>query len=139
MPSEPKKEIEGGEDVRAKSLNFSPTSRVTAPEVTDWHLVADHELEDISKPESGIAGAFGFAALGGAIGAMPSGCSALDKLSTQTPVAKEGLVSFSILLGSSVATIICLAIWFINRRRNSGLVTRIRARPKQVSAQSEVQ
>jgi hypothetical protein len=139
MTIEGEQQVEGGAGVRAASINFAPTSRVTAPEVTDWHLVADHELDSIAHPEAGITGAIGFAALGAALGAMPSGCTALDNISNGTNVPPESFRSLMILLPAIAAALICLAVWGISKWRNAGLVTRIRARPKRNSAQDQGQ
>lgn len=132
-------EVEAGPKVHASAINFSPASRVTAPDVTDWHLIADHELGSLSEPEAGVIGAIGFAALGAALGALPSGCTAVEKITTNAVVPGEAFRALLILLPATAATVICLIIWGISKWRNKGLVQRIRARPKRPSAQNEVQ
>lgn len=129
MAGDEARQIEGGSDVRAGALNFAPMSRVTVPEVTDWHLVAEHELDSISHPEGGVTGAVGFAALGAALGALPSGCTALDKIRSGAKVPDEAFRSLLILLPAAAAAIICLVVWAIDKYRKAGLVTRIKARP----------
>ena len=123
-------EIQSEREVRAGSLNFAPTSRITAPDVTDWHLIADHELASVSKPEGGIIGAIGFAALGAALGALPSGCTAIDKITSSAAAPAESIRSLFILLPAIAAAIICLSVFGIDRWRNSGLVSQIKSRRK---------
>lgn len=122
---------------RPVSINFAPASRITAPDITDWHLVADHELDSIAHPEGGVTGAIGFAGLGAALGAMPAGCTAIDSISSKANVSTESFRALLVMLPSLACAVICLIIWGVNKYRRRDLVAKIRARPRHGDLGSE--
>lgn len=121
------------------SINFTPQSRVTAPDTTDWHLVADHELDRLARPEAGTIGAIGFAGLGAMLGALPSGCVAMDKVATAQVVTRESYYSMLILLISLATASLCLITFGFAKYKNSGLLKTIRSRPTRTNDAKEDQ
>ncbi|MFN3675430.1 MAG: hypothetical protein ACK4TC_05570 [Sphingomonas pseudosanguinis] len=121
--------IQGDGGIETSHINFSPAARVTVPDVTDWHVVSDDELQRLSKPEGGILGNIGFGALGGALGALPSGCTAVDKISSGQSATSESFRSLLIMLPCIAVMIVCLALFAIDKYRAKGLVAQIKARP----------
>lgn len=117
-----------------QSLNFTPESMVTVPERTDWHLVADHELDTLSSSVGGILGSVGFAALGAALGAAPQALSGWNSIKAGKPLSSESATSLCIFLLSIATTIICLSIFGIYKKRTMNLTRNIRLRPKRRGA-----
>ncbi|TGP14426.1 hypothetical protein EN828_27080 [Mesorhizobium sp. M2D.F.Ca.ET.185.01.1.1] len=112
----------------------SPAQRFSMPEFVDWHMILDHELSQLTRPETGIIGSIGFVGLGGAIGLAPAFFSVLTKIETaqHEPVVVADVVSIGCFVASAVIAIICLIIFALSLYRNRGLAGDIRARKKQM-------
>lgn len=125
---------------KVRLINFSPIAKISAPDETNWHVIAEHELEQLASPQSGMFGAIGFAGLGAALGAAPTGCAALQAIRQGRPVPSQDLYSMIILLVCLAVTIICLTAWAYAKHKNKGLSEQIRARPKRYNhSESEQQ
>jgi hypothetical protein len=68
----------------AGTLPFSPEQRMTVPEFVDWHMILDHELSQLSRPETGVIGSLGFVGLGSAPGLVGPFFGALEKAQSDT-------------------------------------------------------
>lgn len=106
-----------------------PAARVGLPDHTDFHLIQDFELMQLSKPENGALGALGFTLLGCALSSFPSSIELLFS-STTGAVASTQLWQLALFCGSTVGALICLVLFGVYWWRNAGLAERIRARPK---------
>lgn len=106
-----------------------PEQRVSTPGVVDWHMILDHELDQLSQLETGALGSVGFVALGAAVGFAPAFVAALEK--AKTGLSGEELVALIALPLSAAVALICLGLFVANALRNRGLKGRIRQRPKQ--------
>lgn len=124
----------GATAAETQSLNFTPESMVTVPERTDWHLVADHELDTLSSSVGGILGSVGFAALGAALGAAPQAFSGWGSINAGKPLSSESATSLCIFLLSIATTIICLSVFAAYKKRTVQLTANIRLRPKRRGA-----
>ncbi|MER9079494.1 hypothetical protein [Mesorhizobium sp. M0895] len=111
----------------------SPAQRFSMPEFVDWHMILDHELSQLTRPETGIIGSIGFVGLGGAIGLASAFFSVLSKIGAtpSVPVTVSDMVSVGCFVASSVIAVICLVIFALSLYRNRGLAGDIRARKKQ--------
>lgn len=114
--------------ITAGSLNFAPPSHVTIPERIDWHLVSDHELDALSRPEGGVLGSIGFAGVGALLGSWPLAATAWSKIGTTAAIATEEGYAAVVFLLSGAAAIICLSLWGYMKRETQGLSRKIRAR-----------
>ena len=101
------------------------------PEVLDWHMIFDHELDQLSRRETGVIGSLGFVALGAAIGLTPDLIESWQtvKLATMAYSQSE-FISALLCVGSWAAAVICLSLFGVSRWRNRGLTTRIRNRKR---------
>lgn len=112
----------------------SPAQRFSMPDYVDWHMILDHELSQLTRPETGIIGSLGFVGLGGAIGLAPAFFSVVAKV--KAPIAEQvsasDIVSVGCFVASGVIAIICLIIFGLSLYRNRGLAGAIRARKKQM-------
>ena len=111
----------------------SPAQRLTMPEYLDWHMILDHELSQLSRPETGVIGSVGFVGLGGVIGLAASFFEALEKVNGSPPIPLSigDIVSVCMFVGSTVIAGLCLLIFGLAVFRNRGLARTIRSRQKQ--------
>ncbi|MES0034662.1 hypothetical protein NKJ74_05185 [Mesorhizobium sp. M0046] len=111
----------------------SPAQRFSMPEFVDWHMILDHELSQLTRPETGIIGSIGFVGLGGAIGLAPAFFSVLSKIGAAPPepAMVADVVSIGCFVASFVIAVVCLFIFALSLYRNRGLAGDIRARKKQ--------
>jgi len=130
-------------DKKEESFFEGPKARITAPDFTDWHMILDHELGQISRPEAGVIGSLGFVGVGGALGfaqdfadtlsnaylPLPT-ANAADDAQRAPPLQISDIVSIAGFVGCIVLAVVCLAIFCIGKWRNKGLVASIRARAK---------
>ena len=109
-----------------------PPMSVSMPEQIDWHMILDHELSQLSRPETGVIGSFGFVGLGGAIGLIPQFVSTIEKTKAQPPAAiTEGdIACIAAFFGCIVLAAICLAIFGLFWYRNKSLADQIRKRTR---------
>jgi hypothetical protein len=115
---------------QSASLNFNPTNVVTVPDHADWHLISDHELDELDKPEGGVLGSLGFTALGAILGALPGAVAGWKKVGTTDVLRPEEIVSLMVTVVAIVAAGICLTLFAIYRSRSRGAAARIRQRKK---------
>jgi hypothetical protein len=108
---------------------------VSVPEGINWHMILDHELSQLTRPESGVIGSIGFVALGAFLGLVPAVFSAIDKVNPAAPRAAatqaftmSDLSAVVVCGGSLVLAIVCLGIFALVWYRNRGLAATIRAR-----------
>lgn len=106
----------------------APQSRVSAPEIVDWHMILDAELDQISRPETGIIGSLGFLALGAFLNNSPTIMSVW--FGSPRTLSIGDVTTLEIGIGSLVASVICLSIFALSVYRNWGTANRIRNRPK---------
>lgn len=111
----------------------SPAQRFSMPDFVDWHMILDHELSQLTRPETGVIGSVGFVGLGGAIGLAPNFISVMSNIrsSTPVPISPSDITSALCFVASGVIAIICLVIFGLSLYRNRGLAGDIRARKKQ--------
>lgn len=128
----------GTTDLHAGPINFSPIADVTVPDRTDWHLVADHEIEALANPPAGSTGAVGFAALGAALGALPSGCTAIDQANSAKVMTAESFRALLVLAICGSLAVACLAFFFYIRSTTKSVLKTIRSRPKRRGKDFEV-
>jgi hypothetical protein len=122
-------EVSGGQVVIR-----SPTARFSVSEHVDYHVVLDQELTQLSRPEAGMFGAFGFAFFGAAIGFMPQALATLAIITKTPPGPVSAVELWTIVLAPScfAASIACLAAFGIAKFRNRGVENSIRQRPKTI-------
>lgn len=116
-----------------RSILEVPPQRLTTPDFVDFHMILDHELDQLSKAETGIIGSLGFVGLGGVIGFAPAFLGALEKISA-VPVVQPSAADVGTLIclpACVVLALLCLTIFGLSVRRNWGLSAKIRARKKQ--------
>ena len=111
----------------------SPAQRFSMPDYVDWHMILDHELSQLTRPETGVIGSIGFVGLGGAIGLAPAFSTILSKpgKTPVEPITTADVVSIVCFAASVVIAVLCLFIFGLSVYRNRGLATAIRARKKQ--------
>lgn len=93
------------------------------------HLIADHELEQLSSASTGDMGSWFFCALGAFLGSIVSFLDRLDKVNNpDSPIHAGDLVVIGLTIAFLVAALILGSIW--KARVNSGrkLVAEIRSR-----------
>jgi hypothetical protein len=131
LPSEVTGPTEHGREGAVYS-EILPQERISSAEYVDYHMIIDHELDQLSRGEAGVFGSSGFMALGAAIGLFPSAISTWDKLSASPPVAvPRGDISGMICCaGCAAGALVCLVIFGLYKLRNRGLAKRIRARTR---------
>ncbi|TXN34568.1 hypothetical protein FV227_14630 [Methylobacterium sp. WL119] len=118
----------------------APKGRISVAEFVDYHMILDNELSQLSRPETGIVGSFGFAGFGGALGLAPAFYEAWSKLPKdgQPVMFKQGeIITVSLFVGSFVICIVCLIIFGINVFRNRGLAKLIRNRQRNSMADTQ--
>lgn len=111
----------------------SPAQRLSMPEFVDWHMILDHELSQLTRPETGVIGSLGFVGLGGAIGLAPTFVAVLSNVqaSPPKPVTVPDIAAVGCFAVSFAVALICLVIFGLSVYRNKGLATSIRERKKQ--------
>lgn len=107
-----------------------PIQRVPIPDYLDWHVILEPELGQLSRPETGVIGSLGFAALGAAVGFAPSFLSALDKAASSQPSSLADAAFIASFSGTAVAGVLCLVLFGIAALRKRGLTRTIRARKR---------
>lgn len=127
------------------SLTFdAPAMSVSVPRELGWHMILDHELDQLSHSEMGFIGSLGFVGLGAALGLIPQVVDLVIKL-FQTPIKSQyypfdliyprittlDIGSVAAFVFSLAIAIICLAISGLFHRRNKKLAAAIRSRGKQ--------
>jgi hypothetical protein len=110
---------------------------VSVPEGLNWHMILDHELSQLTRPESGVIGSIGFVALGAFLGLIPAAFSGIEKLrvtadttTAATAFTMSDLSAVVVCGGSLVLAVFCLIIFGVVHYRNRGLASTIRARSK---------
>jgi hypothetical protein len=117
---------------------FYVRARISAPEFVDWHMILDQELEQLSRPETGLIASLGFMGLGAAIGLLVPLIGVVEKIGVVAqpgkpappPVSISDIACVASFTGSLVLGIVCLAIAGIAWMRNKGLATAIRRRTR---------
>lgn len=109
-----------------------PTLAVTMQEEQLYHMVLDHELDQLSRSGVGVLASIGFTALGTALGLAANFAAALERVlsSNPTPLTVGDLVSVCVFVGSAVIAVFCLALSSLAWWRNKGTAARIRARKR---------
>lgn len=97
-----------------------------------YHMVLDHELDQLSRSGVGVLASVGFTALGTALGLAANFAAALERVlsSNPTPLTVGDLVSVCVFVGSAVIAVLCLALSSLAWWRNKGTAARIRARKR---------
>jgi hypothetical protein len=114
----------------------TPSSRISAPEFIDWHMILDRELEQLSRPEIGLLSSIGFTALGVSLGLLPGFVSSLGKSKANTFDSGDA-TTLIVFVASTVGAVICLVIAGVGWYRNKGLADEIRRRPKHGASQKQ--
>lgn len=125
--------IEGSEfHDDAKPILEGPAQRFTMPEFLDWHMILDHELNQLSRPETGVIGSLGFVGLGAVVGLIPAVSGVFEKIGSSPPASISGAETATLMVfsGCVVLALGCLLIFGLSIYRNSGLTTVIKARKK---------
>lgn len=127
------------------TLSFdAPQMSVSMPKEVGWHMILDHELDQLSHSEMGFIGSLGFVGMGAALGLIPQIFDVMSKL-FQPPI-KSTMYPFDLIyphvtaldMGSVAAfffslaiAIVCLTISGLFHHRNKKLAETIRERGKQ--------
>lgn len=106
-----------------------PTARISVPESLDYHMIMDHELSQLSHPETGIIGSVGFAFFGAAVGLVPAAMEIMARTSSEK-LSNSDLLLIGFLGATAFGAVICLAIFALATFRNRGLAGKIRTRAK---------
>ncbi len=130
MDEQDESTLERAPSLQTGAINFAPRADVTVPDRTEWHLVADHEIDALANPPAGVTGAVGFAALGAALGALPAGCTALDRGTSAVAIPAEAFRALLVLAVCGSLSIACLAFFFYLRLNAQNVLKNIRSRPK---------
>jgi len=96
-------------------------------------MILDHELSQLSNPQTSIVASLGFVGIGGLIGLFGPFLASVYRIVTPTPVPPLSLVDIWYVIGfggSLVLSAVCLSISFVTWRANRNLADIIRARPK---------
>lgn len=93
-------------------------------------MILDHELSQLSKPETGVLGSLGFVCLGTALGLAPSFSSVLSRLEVRgvEPLTRGDATTLVIFGAVAVGATVCLALFVLMWWRNRGLADTIRRR-----------
>ncbi|TPL97310.1 hypothetical protein [Mesorhizobium sp. B2-3-10] len=96
-------------------------------------MILDHELSQLTRPETGVIGSVGFVGLGGAIGFLPSFVAIMSytEATPPKPTAPPDIMPALCFVACGVIAVICLVIFGLSVYRNKGLAGNIRARKKQ--------
>jgi hypothetical protein len=115
------------------SLSFDvPQMSVSMPKMLDWHMILDHELTQLTRPEMGFIGSLGFVGLGSALGLTPQLVETMGKVRhADTSVTMGDIACVGAFFGCAVLAIVCLGIGGLYWYRHRGLAQTIRTRGKQ--------
>lgn len=118
-------------DTAALNLNPPPMS-VSMPEVINWHMILDHELTQLTKPETGFIGSLGFVGLGAVFGLIPQFVTTYEKTfaSPPLPITVADIACVAAFFGCLALAIVCLGIGGLYWWRNRGTAAVIRQRGK---------
>ncbi|WP_161600108.1 hypothetical protein [Aurantimonas manganoxydans] len=103
------------------------------PDAVDWHMILDQELDQLSRPETGVIGSIGFVGLGAAIGLVPAFSDVMGNVNADRlePLTGGEIATLLILPGSFMLAVVCLVIFAISVCRDKALTGVIKARKKQ--------
>ena len=119
----------------AAVLTFDPPPMsVSMPEALNWHMILDHELTALTKPETGVIGSLRFVGLGSVLGLIPQLVATIEKAQAVTPqaITLSDIACVAAFFGYLVLAILCLTIFGMYWWRNRGLAEIIRNRVRAV-------
>jgi hypothetical protein len=99
-------------------------------------MIQDHELSQLSNPETSIIASLGFVGVGGFIGLFGPFLSSVQRIIAVThtppdlPLTYVDIWYIFGFAGSTVLALVCLAISWSAWSANRSLSAKIRARPK---------
>jgi hypothetical protein len=110
----------------------SPTQRISMPDYVDWHMILDHELSQLSRPEIGFIGSLGLVGLGAALGSAVQFWRGIAKVlqPAEGQITGDDIGFIMVFVASVVLAIVCLTISGVGLWRNRGLAQQIRKRDK---------
>jgi hypothetical protein len=100
---------------------------LSMPEGLTWHMILDHELSQLTRPETGVLGSIGWVGLGAVLGLVVPFVGVLEKIGDAT-ITKSDVSCLLAFAFSVAATLVCLGVAGIAWWRNSGLAQHIRSR-----------
>jgi hypothetical protein len=115
------------------AASITPPTRITVPDFVDFHMISDDELTQLSRPEAGLLGTIGWAAAGAAAGFLIGTAKAATSYFTTSQVRGEDGFASLLFVAAAVTALICLSIYFQNRRNLISISERIRNRQQRTS------
>lgn len=108
----------------------SPLLSVTIEEAQLYHMIRDHELDQMSAPGTGVLGSIGFMALGAVLSLVQPFAVSVQKVVSvsRVPLEVSDFIASLAFIGSLVLSLLCLIIFSIQARGKARLADRIRSR-----------